>query len=278
MAAPEQLKALLDQMPDPDANGTFANIDKDKVESIVPELHKGGPDTVIGLIDLLVEPGKGNDIKPHFALHLLAVYACKLGEDKPRASFAQAVASQLGAQRPKGVLKYLIQQLQVAGGKEVVKAVGKFLTDEELCESAAQALVAIGDGAAAQFRAALPKASGKCRLTIIQNLGVLRDARAVSALKQAASDPDRDIRVAATWGLANIGDASSVDGVLKAASADGWERTQATKACLLLAERLLASGKKDQATRIYTHLRDSRTDPAERYVREAAERALAAAG
>ncbi len=59
--------------------------------------------------------------------------------------------------------------------------------------------------------------------------------------------------------------------------ADGWERTQATKACLLLAEKLLAVGKKSEAVRIYKHLRDTRTDPAERYVSDAAKTGLAAA-
>jgi hypothetical protein len=55
---------------------------------------------------------------------------------------------------------------------------------------------------------------------------------------------------------------------------DGWERTQATKACLLLAERLLASGRKEDAVKIYTHLRDIRKDSPDRYVSEVAAKAL----
>ena len=56
----------------------------------------------------------------------------------------------------------------------------------------------------------------------------------------------------------------------------GWERIQAGKHCLVLAEKLTASGKKVEAAKIYTHLRDTRTDPSEKYIREAAERGLAA--
>jgi hypothetical protein len=41
-----------------------------------------------------------------------------------------------------------------------------------------------------------------------------------------------------------------------------------------LAEQLAAADKKDLAGRIYIHLRDTRTDAEEQYVREAAERAL----
>jgi HEAT repeat protein len=165
----------------------------------------------------------------------------------------------------------------VAGGKEVVGALGKLLADGELYEYAALALLAIQDGAAEQFRKALPGSAGKRRLTVVQALGVLRDASSAGALKKLAGDPDRDTRLAALWALAKVGDPSAADVLIKAADAEGYERTQATKACLVLAERLLAAGRKAEAARVYTYLRDSRTGPAERYVRDAATRGLAAA-
>jgi hypothetical protein len=86
------------------------------------------------------------------------------------------------------------------------------------------------------------------------------------------------VRLAAGWGLAQIADAAAVDLLLKAADATGYERTRATNSCLLLAENLLAAGNKADATRIYTRLLSTRTDPSERHVHEAASRALAAAG
>jgi HEAT repeat protein len=152
------------------------------------------------------------------------------------------------------------------------------LEDEELYEPAAQAIVAIGDGAAEQLRNTLPKVKGKMKLTIIQNLGVLQDAESVDALKKALSDNDREIRLAAGWALANIGDAGSVDLLLKAADAEEtYERATATKACLLLAERLLEAGKKEPALKIYTHLRDTRSEPDEAYILAAAEKGMIAA-
>jgi len=166
----------------------------------------------------------------------------------------------------------------VAGGKEVAAALGKMLEDEELYEPAAQALVAIGDGAAEQLQNALPKVKGKMKLTIIQNLGVLRDAESVDALKNALGDDDREIRLAAGWALANIGDAGSVDLLPKATDAKGtYERNTATKACLLLAERLLEAGRKEPAVKIYEHLRDTRNGLDEAYIRAAAEKGLASA-
>ena len=268
---------LVSKLPDPDENGLLSNIDKESVENVITEIHKTGRDGIVGLIDMLVEPGKADDVKPRYALHCLALYVCKLNDKKHRRAFAEILASQLDRDRPKQIKGYLIRQLQVAGGKEVAGALGKFLLDEELCEYAAQALAAIGDGAAEQLRDTLAGTKGKCRLTVIQNLGVVRDKESIHTLKQALGDEDRDIRLAAAWGLANISDAGSVDVLTRAADAKNpYERIKAAQACLLLAENLLAAGKKKDAMKIYAHLRDTRTDPAEQYLRDVAESALAA--
>ena len=269
---------LVNRLPDPDERGLLSNIDKEIVDNVILKIHKSGRRGLIALIDMLVEPGKADDVKPRYALHCLAVHVCKLDEEKSRRAFAKVLASQLGGDRPKAVQKYIIQQLQVAGGKEVAPALGQALLDEQLCESAAQALAAIGEGAAEQLRNALPKVQGKSRLTIIQNLGVVRDAESVSALKMALGDKDREIRLAAGWALANIGDAGSVDLLLKAAEAEGtYERLKATKACLLLAEKLVAAGKNDPAVSIYKHLKETRSGSDEDYVCDAANKGLATA-
>ena len=272
------LVELVNKMPDPDERGMYCtDIDKEKTEGAITDILQGGRDNIIGVIDMLVEPGKGDDVKAHYALHCMALHVCKLENNRPRRRFTMTLASQLGGDRPKEVQKYLIRELQVAGGRGAVESLGKVLTDEELCEPATQALVAIGDGAAEQLRQALPKAKGKCRLTILQNLGVVGDAESINALQSAVSDEDREVRIVAAWGLANIGDADSANVLQQAADkAEGWERTQANKACLLLAEKLIAAGKKSEATGIYKHLRDTRTDPAERYISEAAKIGLSA--
>ena len=112
-------------------------------------------------------------------------------------------------------------------------------------------------------------------MTIVQNLGVLKDALSAGELRKALKGSDREIRLAAGWALANIGDAGSAEQMCRAAdTSKDWERIQHTKACLLLAERLAAAGKKNDAKKVYQHLRDSRKDSSESYVREAAANAL----
>lgn len=269
------LTKLIDSLPDPDEGGLLSNIDKQVVDDVVAQLHEGGRESLVSLIDVLVEPGAGDDVKARYALHCLAVHVCKLDSDRTQRAFAQTLASQLGGDRPKAVQKYIIEQMQVAGGKEVAGALGKMLLDEQLNESAAMALTAIGDGAAEQFRKALPKSSGKMKLAIIQNLGVLGDAGSVEHLKSAIRNEDREIRLAAGWALANIGDTGSVDLLLRAADAEEtYERVKATKACLLLAEKLAAAGIKEPAVKIYEHLRGTRKGSDETYVRDAANEGI----
>jgi hypothetical protein len=283
------LAELVGRMPDPDGRGMYCTeidlekgspegtIVKEKIEAAIAEIHKGGRNNIIGLIDMLVEPGKGDDVKPHYALHCLGLHVCRLG-GRAKRRFTRTLASELGGDRPKAVQSYLVQELGAVGGPEAVEALGGLLSDKELCEPAAMALAAIGEGAGEQLRGGLSRATGKCKLNIVQNLGVLRDRRSVGALRKELTDKSREMRLAAAWALANIADPGSVDAVVaEADTKDGYERIKATQACLLLAERLLADGNKRAATMIYSHLRNTRSDASEKYVREAAEKALSAA-
>jgi hypothetical protein len=76
-----------------------------------------------------------------------------------------------------------------------------------------------------------------------------------------------------------MADAGATALLLKAAdTTQDHERTKQTSACLQLAENLLTLGREKEATFIYRHLRDTRNDPAEAHILEAAERGLKQAG
>ncbi len=277
MATVDEVKGLVAQMPDPDQRGMYCeNIDKTKIDAAIESLRRGGPEFWRALIDLIVPPGEGDDVKARYALHALAVAVCKPSGRESRQAFGETLAALLQSDRPKAVKAYLCQQLQTAGGEEALVALAGLLTDAELCEPAAMAMTAIGRGAGALFLAAWPKAAGPCRLTVLQNLAVLQVAEAKPIFLAALTDGDREIRLAAGYGLMKLADPDAVEPLLKAAETDGWERIQATKHCLVLAEKLAAAGKKQPARRIYEHLKASRTDPKDAYIRQAAETALAA--
>jgi HEAT repeat protein len=276
---------LVNQMPDADQPGresTFTGPEPEKAAKLFEELLAGGRESLVELIASIRAPGEPDfrSYRAEYLLHCLAVYVGRPGKEAQRQLLAETLAAQLGnAQLAKAVRGLLARELQVAGGDQAAKALGGLLLDEELCSYAAAALAAIREGAAEQLRRALPKATGPCRLAIVQNLGVLRDGKSFNAFREALSDGDREVRLAAAWALAQLAQPSAVDLLLKAADVTpGYERIKATQAALVLAENLAAAGNKREAIRVYTHLRDTRTDRAEQYVRDAAAKALAGLG
>jgi HEAT repeat protein len=279
MAISEKLRALVNRLPDPDDRDMFTeNINKEEIDQTIAEIYKGGSQNVAGLIEMLGEPGSDEDVKPHYALHCLANYVLVVRDENARKELCEKLAEALAGEHSDYVRAFLCQELQWAGHREAAPALGKLLLNEALVEPATMALIAIGEGAAEQLRAALPSARGVCRLNVIQGLGAVEETQSVDALRAALRDPDREVRLAAGWGLSRLGDTGSVDALIEAADGEpGWERIQATKHCLVLAEKLAEAGKKDLAGRIYAYLRDSRTSPEEQYIREAAEKALVAA-
>jgi hypothetical protein len=282
MANAEQLKALVDQMPDPDGRGMYTeNIDAEKIHKAVAEIAAGGKGNILGLVKMLGEPGSRDDVKPHYALHCVMNHALVTKNEALRKELSEALASQLASKdlHPQNRV-YLCQELQWAGRDEACAALGAVLLDEVTTDAAATALAAIGtEEAAKQLRNAAAQAKGKARLNLVDALAALSDPQSAPFFKQALGDDDREVRIAAAVGLAHIGQADAADTLLKMADdATGWERTQTTKACLVLAEKLAAGGDKAAAKQIYERLKKSRSGDADAHIREAANRGLAAVG
>ncbi len=255
----------------------FTGPDPELAAGMFTALLSGGRDAISELIALVRDPADLDfkNYKAGYLLHGVVLFAGRPGEERSRRGLAETLATHLGNERlSKGVRGFLIRELQVVGGAEVVAALGKLLLDDDFCEPAVQALIAIREGAAAEMRRAWPGAQPRHRVTLLQAFGVLRDQTSVVVMLEALGDSDPNTRLTAIWALANLGDVKVVEAVIKAAdAATGWERIQSNKACLLLAERLAGSGEKAAATRLYTHLRDTRKN-AESYIGVVAERAL----
>jgi len=282
MAVSPNLKQLVDQMPAPDRRGMFTeDMDQQRIESAIAALAQGGADNVLALVGMLGEPGAKENVKPHYALHSVVNYPLVKQDEAMRRTFCEAMASQVADEKLSDYNRaYLCQELQWAGRDEACPALGHALLHEALTDAAATALTAIAsDQAASQLRAAAAKAKGKQRLNIIDALAALKDTKSSSVFHDALQDTDREVRIAAAVGLAEIADAKAVEPLLKAAEqAKGWERTQMTKACLVLAEQRAAAGHAGDAKRIYEHLQSKRPADTEAHVHEAARRGVAAVG
>ena len=273
-------KDILKAFPQPDGK-ILRTIDKEACEKAVRQIIAGGSKTVREIVDLIFEPGKGEDIQPRHALHAAAIRVGGYGKEKERKAFASSLAATLMDERPKAVKGFVIRQLQVCGGIEQGSAIAKFLTDpdEHIYEYAAQALEAIGPETVSHFRKAYAKAKGAPRLTILQGLGVLEDSESKAAFRNATKDKNLEIRLAGLWGLMRIASAEDVDLLLaQSLKETGWGRIKATAYCMELAEKLEENNKKKDARAIYSNIRKTRQEDHEKHLRESADRGLARIG
>ena len=288
-----EVTALIAQMPDTDQQkqnakdpnavktaSKFTGPDVQEAQKTCAAILAGGRQTILELLAALRDPSDADfkEYKAGYVLHGVCLLAGLPGKEEQRKVLAETMASQLkGGPHSPAAKRILIRELQVAGGKESIAALGECLSDDALCESAVQALLAIRDGVAEPLRKALGAAGGRNLIAIAQALGELHDSESLPALRKLLAQGEIDVRRCAAVALTHLADAESADAILKfAASSTGWERTHATDLCLVMAEKLAAAGQKDKAVSIYTQLRDTRKDPEERHLNAAAARGLEA--
>jgi HEAT repeat protein len=242
-------------MPQCGPDGKYTGPAPDVTGKAVAQVLAGGKDALAALIGMLKDPGAGEDYKARYLLHATATRAAGPGMDKERQLLCESLADGLGKAQSPVVRAYLIEELKWIGGSESAAAVAGLLLDAKLWAPAVDALVAMR--APGAFREALPKArEPAAKAAMIQALGVLRDAQATDALIASASATDPNIALAAVEALANIGDPKAVDVVLKAADPAGgtYGHLKSAEAALRLGQRLAESGRKADATAIYTSL------------------------
>lgn len=268
------LVALVEKFPAPaEKDGKLFDVDKTATDAAIAELLKNPETSVVGLIELM--PSKEHGSKAVHALHALVM---RVGDPKladARKATAKGLATTLGGDRPKEIQGFAVRQLQLIGDESQIAAIAKLLTDEELIETAAPALLAIKGDVAGAFRNALDKAPEKKRVVIVQALGTLKDRQSVEPLRTLLDNTDAPTRLTAAWALSVIPDADSADRLLKMAdAAKGYERASLTDSCFRLAESLKSAGNADAARAIYVRLEQSRTEPSDRFVKDAAAKGL----
>jgi len=241
-------------------------------QQIIEALLSYGPSGILQICNKLVPPGEGDDTKVRYALNGLILYISRPGFEKERKMVVKVFIEKLESQQNHEINAFLIRQLQQVGKDESIPILGKFLSDERLCEPATQALITIGiPGAESIFRKNLTVIAGKNKITIIKALGELKSQESVKELKKYATSENLQIRLATLYALANIGDSSTVDILAQASkTTSSYERIKATSYYLLFAQRLSESGNKALCVKICRDLLEDRADPDESHVQAAA--------
>jgi HEAT repeat protein len=161
-----------------------------------------------------------------------------------------------GAQTSPGGKDFICRQISIIGTEASVPMMARLLNDPSLAEIARYTLERIpGPSAGAALRSALPKASEKSRVGIINALAARRDIQAAPALKTLLNSADAAVSEAALAALAKIGGAPSL-AILKeaAAKAEGARREPVLRAYLQCADAVAAGGDKAAARNVYQQL------------------------
>jgi HEAT repeat protein len=244
-----------------DLGGIYVGLDPEEMAPTLQKVLAGGKANFTALLGMCVDsekiqPNKLEDYKVRWLLHVSIVAAAKQTDSKDRAAAVDALLTYLAKpDLPKTLQALAIQELQWAGTAEQAPKLAQYLTDEWLYAFALRALESYGPEALPTVRAALATTKGRPHMAIIQTLGMLRDSKSVDAIKPDLAAADRDMRIAAMDALANIGDASSGDAMLKAVEkTENWEHTRACDDCLQLAKRLAEAGDSVGATKVYSVL------------------------
>ncbi len=264
----------LDSFPLPAKRGILSDVNKEETDKTIKEVMKAPDKVALQLVDRLVDPGaQGNDIQARHLLHAMSVripdYDRREGTGL-RSKFCLALAKTLSDKRPDRVKAFIIRQLQLCGGEEVISQVGEFLTVPGIADDAAQALIAIGKKSAGQFRNALPRVRNDLLLysNALHGLAQLADESSKDIFIEALKNNEDECRLLGLWGLTQLADVSTLPLFLEAdLKGKGYSRIKSASYCMQFAEKI----QKKDAIKIYQHLINTRTLPEEKYLREIAE-------
>ncbi len=238
-------------------------------DALAAELTALGPRAVGDLCARLVPAGAADDTLVRYALDALAVYASRSGAANEKTSFAKALADNLKNAAPAEVRAFLISELQLAGGKEAIKALTACLGDGRIADPAARALAAIGgENAERNLVKALAGAPTDIRVSIAQALGRLRSRKAVAKLLPLAQDKDGILRMAAMEALAQSGDPAAAPAFERIPLlAPAAERTRTASLYLFYGRRLFENGERKAAEDICRGILKNYLQPSESQVR-----------
>ena len=229
------------------------------------------------------------------ALEQIVTRASAPGNDRERAAAAADLAAELHARgEPKKDKKgnetpgdlihssrtrnKIARLLSYVAGAGQVPALTKLLGDLEVREMARFALDrdASAEATEALIKALDEQVGPEFRVGVVNALSKRTGANVLKALKQAAQDEDRPVRIAAVEALSGFPDPAHDPLIAKATQADCTRcRARAHKARVRLAETLSKAGKKAAARRIYNAIQSSDADDPQK---KAAEIGLKAIG
>lgn len=250
-----KITGLLAQMPAKDA--TTLQKDMAAVATL-------GEDDYVTLINGLTVAGNANNAPIEYTVSGFSAYVTKPGNESLRKMSVSAYSKALQKLADKKNKQFIISQFDIVGKDDAITCLQGYLTDNDLSDAAARALVKINTPASkTALLNALSQAKGTPRLFIIEALGDSRYSAAAASINILAVGDDPVTAKVALYALAQIANPSSEPVLAAAADKSGYkyEKTNAIGAYLVYAENLLKKGNTVLVQKIANHLVIKATTP-----------------
>ncbi|SDM72709.1 DUF1080 domain-containing protein [Pedobacter antarcticus] len=227
---------LLTQLPANDAKLLAANMN---------DILQLGDVGLAALIMGLKAPGAGNNALIEYAAGGFAAFASSGKQENARKMSVAAFTNAIGNLQDKQNKSFLFSQLDLVAKNDAIAILTPYLTDQDLVDPAARALVKIQSAEADQaLLTALASSTGQPRLAVINALGDRKVKAAVAEISKSAADQDSQLKKMSLLALARIGDLSSETVLLDAAKQAQFvsEDSYAVSSLLIYATNLARSG------------------------------------
>lgn len=230
-----RITTILDKEPANNAASLNAN-----AEATAALGEKG----VTGMLLALQPNGTADNTKIYDAINGFSYYVTQASKEQWRAMAVRAYSKALSQLTDKYNQAFIISQLQIIGKDDAVPALKKYLTDDQLCDPAARALVKVNTPASkASLLNALAGSEGERRLTLVEAIGDSKNAAAVSKIAALLGD-DKKLNKVALYALANIASPASAKAMGNAAEKAGFtfDESNATSSYVLYLNNLAKKG------------------------------------
>jgi len=197
------------------------------------------------LADQITPSGKGDNTAAVFAINGLTRYASQPGKETQRAYTETCFIQALEKAKETEVKAFFLRQLKLIGSDKAVVAAAPYLNSNDLCEPASFVLTSVNSEAAKnELLKVLPKADGKCLITITRALGELQVKTANSEILKNISSDNLNLKKASLAAVASIAAAESYQPLLAAAQNAGfvYEASNASSEFLSFSQRLGETG------------------------------------
>jgi len=234
-----------------------------QLERNMKEVADLGEDGYITLISGLSTSEKGNNALIEYAVGGFTAYVTKNGQQALRNMAVSAYCKSLSKLSDQQNKAFVISQFDLVGNDAAVPCLTSYLTDDQLADEASRALVKIGSASATTALVnGLGKAKGKAKIAIVEALGHTNAKAAAVAIAPMATGADKALTKVSLYTLANIGDASSKEILLKAAEQAGYkyDQTNAVAALLVYAQKNVTTDKAGVETIAKTILEKATAD------------------